>query len=67
MPDLLRHKRIGALALTAALLAGCGGQEQASPSTTEQSTPTTAPQAGSSPVTVQVGPGLDEAPFDQPR
>lgn len=68
MPDSLRHKRIGAIVVAAALLAGCGGgQEQASPSTTEQSAPTTAPQAGSSPVTVQVGPGLDEAPFDQPR
>lgn len=70
MSDSLRHKRTGVLVLAAALLAGCsGGQapEQASPATTGQSAPRTAPQAGSSPVTVQVGPGLDDAPFDQPR
>jgi glucose/arabinose dehydrogenase len=71
MRDSLRHKRTGAVLLAAALLAGCGDaqkSEQASPSGTQQSSPPmpTTP-TGSAPVTVQAGPGLDEAPFDQRR
>lgn len=73
MPDLLRHKQIGALLLGTVLLAGCARAEEPAPSSqsgTEQSAtepPVAAPTSGSGPVTVQVGPELSEAPFDEPR
>lgn len=72
MPDLLRHNRIGALTLAAVLLAGCSGEQASSPTSAPSPASSTAttpatPATGVSASEVRVGPGLDSAPFDQPR
>lgn len=78
MRDSLRHKRTGAL-LAVTVLLGTGCTDGGDPSAESSSPPATAPasqasptqttpaQTGSAPVTVQAGPGLDTAPFDQAR
>jgi glucose/arabinose dehydrogenase len=69
MRDSLRHKRIGALLLGIALLAGC--TDSPGPQATSQGPRTTSsaapPAIGSSTVTVQVDPDRAGAPFDESR
>lgn len=76
MRDLLRHNRTGALLVGAALLAGatgCATESEAPSDSSSASAGQPAPAApappptGSSTVTVSAGPGVDAAPFDQPR
>lgn len=70
MRDLLRHKPIGAILLSAALLAGCTAERQAEPppaAPTPASTTPAAPAAGTARVTVEVDADLAGAPFDAPR
>lgn len=69
MPDLLRHNRIGALLVGAALLAGCTDAPAPSPRTSSTgATASSAPPAtGTDVVTVGVPQGLAQAPFDEPR
>ncbi|BBX67267.1 PQQ-dependent sugar dehydrogenase [Mycolicibacterium psychrotolerans] len=69
MPDLLRHNRIGALLVGAALVAGCtDAQAPPQPASSTGATTSSAPPAtGADVVTVEVPPGLAQAPFDEPR
>ncbi|MCH9668584.1 MAG: PQQ-dependent sugar dehydrogenase [Actinomycetia bacterium] len=73
MRDLLRHRRIGALLLGAALIPGCTGTP-GPPATLESptaagpaATPGTPPATEANTVTVRVEPDLADAPFDEPR
>ncbi|MGE0217448.1 PQQ-dependent sugar dehydrogenase [Mycolicibacterium sp.] len=73
MPAWLRRNRVGALLGSALLLAACTqGTEPAAPpapssAATGATSPSAAPPADSAPVTVEVGPDLAAAPFDEPR
>jgi glucose/arabinose dehydrogenase len=70
MPDLLRHNRIGALLVGAALLAGCTdapAPSSPSSSTTGATASSAPPATGTDEVTVEVRPDLAQGPFDQPR
>ena len=65
----LRHNRTGFCIAVAALLTACSTAPTPTPETSNPApaAPTTESAAGLSPVTVQVGADLAQAPFDEPR
>ena len=65
----LRHNRTGFCIVVTALLTACSTAPTPTPETSNPApaAPTTESAAGLSPVTVQVGADLAQAPFDEPR